>query len=204
MGEELALGLGSQALGGLISLIGAGGRPKYQIQPEVTQNQTLGAQAAFGKNPGITQGEQMADQTAAQDVNTAQQYSSNAGTILNTLKAINNNRNQTKQGLAIADANQRTAGRGQLMNANSQAIDEADKAWNYNVNQPYQNRVAAVRDFTKGSTENFWKMLDYSRAAKLLKDNSQSSLSTGIPSYGFSGSFDYNDNGNASTDEMNS
>lgn len=199
MGEELALGLGGQVVGGLLSLLGAGGRPKYQIRPEVAQNQALGAQAAFGKNAGISQGEAMADQTAAQDVNTAQQYSSNAGTILNTLKSINNNRNQTKQGLAISDANLRSAGRGQLMGANSQAIDEYDKAFNYNENQPYQNRVGAVRDFAKGGTENFWKMLDYSRAAKLLKGANNNY--NGVPSYGFSGSFDYNDNGIGNPDE---
>ncbi len=171
MGEELALGLGAQAVGGLLSSLGTMGRPKYQIQPEVRQNQALGAAAAFGKNAAISGGEAMADQTAAQDVNTAQQYSSNAGTILNTLKAINSNRNQTKQGLAISDAQLRSQGRTQLMGANAAAIDEADKAWNYNTNQPYQNRVGAVRDFAKGGTENFWKMLDYSRAANLLKAN---------------------------------
>lgn len=187
MGEEalLGLGLGTQALGGLLSFVGASNRPKYNIQPEVRENQALGASTAFGKNAGISQGEAMADQTAAQDINTAQQYSSNAGTILNTLKAINNNRNQTKQGLAISDANMRTAGRGQLLNANAQAIDEADKAWNYNVNQPYQNKVGAVRDFTKGASENFWKLLDYSKESKLLSENN--SFRNGIPSYGFAG-----------------
>jgi hypothetical protein len=158
--------------GGLMGYFGTPKRPTYNIQPEVEQNKALGMGAAFGQNTGIAQGNAMADQTAAQDENTAQQYSSNAGTILNTLKSINNNRNQTKQGLSIADANLRSAGRGQLMSANSNAIDEADKAWNYNVNQPYQNQVAATRDQLKGNSENFWKLLDYSRAQKLLTDNS--------------------------------
>src|SRR5882762_399862 len=119
----LGAGVGAVA-GGLLGYFGTPKRPKYNIRPEVEQNKALAMGAAFGKNPAISQAESMADQTAAEDVNTAQQYSSNAGTILNTLKAINNNRNQTKQGLAISDANLRAGGRNQLMTANTAAIDE--------------------------------------------------------------------------------
>src|SRR6476620_5460983 len=66
--------------GGLMGFFGTPDRPKYTINPEVEQNRALGLQGAFGKNAGITQAEAAADQTAAEDLNNAQQYSSNAGT----------------------------------------------------------------------------------------------------------------------------
>ncbi len=188
----IGAGVGALA-GGLIGYFGTPKRPKYKIQPEAEQNKAFGLQATFGQNAAISQGNSMADQTAAQDINTTQQYSSNAGTILNTLKAINNNRNQTKQGLAISDAQLRAQGRNTLMGANNAMIDEQDKAWNYNINNPYQNQIAANRDFTKGSTENFWKLLDYSRANKLLNNPQASSDNgNGLPSYAFSGVSDNN------------
>jgi len=172
--------------GGLIGYFGTPKRPKYDINPENEQNKALAQQEAFGQSRAITQGNDMADQIAAQDINTTQQYSSNAGTILNTLKAINNNRNQTKQGLAIADANIRSIGRGKLMGANAASIDEKDKAWNYNVNQPYQNQIAQNREMMRGNAENFWKLLDYSRAGKLLSLNRSPSMTESLPSYAYS------------------
>jgi len=189
LGTEIEPGIGTAigAIGGgILGYFGTPKRPNYNLQDEASQNKALGMGAAFGQNRAITEGNSMADQTASQDINTAQQYSSNAGTILNTLKAINNNRNQTKQGLSISDANLRASGRGTLMGANSGMIDEADKAWNYNVNQPYQNQVAANRDMMKGNTENFWKLLDYSRANKLLQNQGQGQTMNGMPSYAFS------------------
>lgn len=163
------VGAGVGALGGgILGLIGSQKRPKYQIQPEVEQNKALATIGAFGQNPAIAAGNAMADQTAAQDINTAQQYSSSTGSILNTLKAINSNRNKTKQGLAISDAEMRAQGRNNLLNTNKDIIDEYDKAWNYNVNEPYQNAVAQNRDIQKSVTENFWKILDANKASQAL------------------------------------
>lgn len=198
IGTEILPGWGTAigaVAGGLMGYFGTPSRPKYNINPEVDQNKALGLAAAFGTNRAITEGNTMADQSAAEDINTAKQYSSNAGTILNTLKAINNNRNQTKQNLAITDANLRASGRNTLIGVNNATIDELDKAWNYNVNQPYQNQVAANREFQKGTAENFWRMLDYSRAKRLLQDQGGSNNDNGLPSYTFAGSMDYNDSG---------
>ena len=146
--------------GGILSMLTRPKRPVYKLAPEVDQNKALATMGAFGQNAAITQGNAIADQTAAQDVNTAQQYASSTGGILNTLKSINANRNRTKQGLAIQDADMRAQGREGLINTNKDVIDELDKAWNYNVNEPYQNMTKQHTDATKTMQENFWKILD--------------------------------------------
>lgn len=150
-------------------------RPKYTVNPEVDQNKEISTNAAFGQNPAIAQGNAIADQTAAEDINTAQQYSNNTGNILNTLRAINSNRNKTKQGLALSDAEMRAQARQNLLGTNKDIIDELDKAWNYNVNEPYQNKIAQNREMQKEATESFWKILDANRSQSALNKNNSSS-----------------------------
>ena len=135
-------------------------RPTYTISPEAYENQALAAQEAFGTSPAVQRGIDTIDQNAAQDVNTAQQYTSNTNSILNLLRSINSNRNASMRDILGQSANIQAGGRRNLMGANTAMIDERDKAWNYNVNQPYQNQIAAARDFQKSQEENFWKMLD--------------------------------------------
>jgi broad specificity phosphatase PhoE len=144
-------------------------RPKYNIPTEATENKALAQQSAFGQNPAIAQGNALADQSAAEDINTAQQYSSSTGNILNTLKAINANKNLAKRNLSVTDAEMRSNARNNLIGVNKDTIDELDKAWNYNVNEPYQNQVASNREFAKSMNESFWKILDSNRAQSSLK-----------------------------------
>lgn len=162
--------------GGIISYFNAKKRPTYNINPEVEQNKALAQGQAFGQNAAITQGMSQADQTAAQDINTAQQYSSNAGTILNVLKSINNNRNQTKQNLTMTDSQLRNQGMNNLMGANNALSEEKDKAWNYNVNEPYQLSVQQNRDMGKARVENFWKLMDFSASMAASASNAAKSM----------------------------
>lgn len=162
---------------GIGGVIGAGigalkpKRPKYTVRTETDENKALAAQTAFGLNPSVARGLNMADQTAAEDINTAQQYTNNTGSILNVLRSINSTRNATGQNLMAQNSQLNLQGKSALMGANKDAIDENDKGWNYNVNQPYQNAVAANRDILKGGTENFWRLLDSLHAQNLLKSN---------------------------------
>lgn len=178
-------------LGGAAGYLGTPKRPKYNILPENEQNKALAAQAAFGINPSIRQGISQVEQNAAEDVNTAQQYTANTGSILNVLKSINSNKNFTDQNLLGTSGQLQMQGRNQLMGANLNAIDEQDKAWNYNINQPYQNRVAANRELIKGTSENFWKLLDSLHARNLLtQDNTYTA--SGKSSSQFIGQGDFN------------
>lgn len=167
IGSEILPGWGT-AIGGLVG--GAAGyfgtpkRPKYNVLPESDQNKALATTSAFGVSPAVSQGISQAEQDAAEATNTAQNYSANTGSILNVLKSVNANKNQTIRGYMGDLGQQQTVGRSQLMGANLGAIDEQDKAWNFNTNLPYQNRVAQNREFQKGSMENYWRLLDSIRA----------------------------------------
>ena len=47
-----------------------------------------------------------------------------------------------------------------LYGANQAMIDEKDKQWNFNVNEPYQNQLQALRDKKKFRQEMLFKALD--------------------------------------------
>lgn len=172
LGTEILPGWGTAigaVAGGALGYFGTPKRPKYNLLPESDQNKALASQAAFGTSQATSQGVAQAEQDAAEATNTAQNYSANTGSILNVLKSVNANKNQTIRGYMGDLGQQQTVGRSQLMGANLSAIDEQDKAWNYNVNLPYQNRVAQNREFQKGSMENYWRLLDSIRARKVYQ-----------------------------------
>lgn len=167
LGSEILPGWGTAigaVAGGALGYFGTPKRPKYNLLPESDQNKALASQAAFGTSQATSQGVAQAEQDAAEATNTAQNYSANTGSILNVLKSVNANKNQTIRGYMGDLGQQQTVGRSQLMGANLGAIDEQDKAWNFNTNLPYQNRVAQNREFQKGSMENYWRLLDSVRA----------------------------------------
>ena len=47
-----------------------------------------------------------------------------------------------------------------LYGANNAMIDEQDKAWNFNVNEPYQNQIQELRDRRKFRQELLFKAID--------------------------------------------
>ncbi len=155
---------GASAPGGLqaavINLFTHKKRPTYTIAPEYEQNKALAEQEAFGTNPSIVRGMNAIDQSAASDVNTAQQYTSNTSSILNLLASINKNKTSDYQNLFGQNAMLQSQGRSKLMGANAAMAEERDKAWNFNVNEPYQNELAAERDFQKSTEEAHQKRAD--------------------------------------------
>lgn len=135
-------------------------RPKYNINSEAGTNQAIaGNQAAYANNQlyGQDQTKMLADQQVdanmANGVNAAQQSSNSTAGILSAIAGMNTGANQAKRQNAI-DASGRLQDKqglamqanSQLMGANNAMIDEKDKAWNFNVNEPYQNLIAMKRD----------------------------------------------------------
>lgn len=173
LGTEILPGWGTAiggVIGGAAGYLGTPKRPKYNVLPESDQNKALAAASAFGINPSVQRGISLAEQQAAEDTNTAQNYTSNTSSILNVLKSLNSNKNLAAQAYLGQNAQLQTQGRQQLMGANMNAIDEQDKGWNYNINQPYQNLVQGNREIMKGSTENIWRLLDSLKAQGYLKN----------------------------------
>jgi len=135
-------------------------RPEYQIQDEAYQNQALAQNQAFGRDRGIMQAEQNIQTQAADAVGQAQQVSGSSNAILDTISGITGNTNNSLRSLGVDEANIQSGRMRDLYGANNAMIDEQDKAWNFNVNEPYQNQIQELRDRRKAKQENLFKILD--------------------------------------------
>lgn len=127
--------------------------PKYNIHAEAKQNQALAKANAFGRDRSI----QMAQEDVAQSANNAatqaKDVTNSTSSLLSTISQIQAQKNASMRSLAQDDAQMRQEKMLNLQNANNAMIDEKDKAWNYNVNEPFQNRVAQYRDQFKTARE---------------------------------------------------
>lgn len=127
--------------------------PKYDIQDEAYQNQAIAKAAAYGRNRAIESQQSQLDQDTSNAVGAAKDITSSTSGLLSTLAAISAQKDTARRGLAQQEAQIQQQNTGQLLDANQAMIDEKDKAWNYNVNEPYQSRVAALRERKKARGE---------------------------------------------------
>jgi len=135
-------------------------RPQYEIQDEAYQNQALAKNQAFGRDRGIQQAESNIQTQAADAVGQAQQVSGSSNAILDTIAGITGNANNSLRSLGVDEANIQSGRMRDLYGANNAMIDEQDKKWNFNVNEPYQNQIQELRNRRKAKQENFFKILD--------------------------------------------
>lgn len=127
--------------------------PQYTINDEAYQNQAVAQGQAFGMDRGIQTQRQNIEADAATAANQAKNVTNSTSSLLSTIASINSNKNQTLRGLTQDEASLKNQKIQQLYQVNNQMIDEKDKAWNYNVNMPYQMKIAALRDKVKANTE---------------------------------------------------
>lgn len=135
-------------------------RPQYSIQPEAYETQALAKNMAFGRDRALQQQEQNIETGAADAIGQAQQVSGSTNAILDTIAGITNSKNQSLRSLAVDEASLQSQRMRDLYGANSAMIDEQDKAWNFNVNEPYQNQIQELRLRRKAKQENLFKILD--------------------------------------------
>lgn len=128
-------------------------RPVYKTADEAFDNQALAKARAFGRDRSIQAAETKIDQDAANAAGQAQEITDSTSGLLATIAAINANKGTTVRGLAADEAAIQANNVQQLYGANQAMIDEKDKAWDFNVNQPYQNKVQALRDRKKARSE---------------------------------------------------
>jgi len=127
--------------------------PKYKIQDEAFQNQAMARSQAFGRDRSIQAQEAQLDQDASNAVGQAKDVTSSTSGLLSTIAALQANKDNAGRGLAQDEAAIQNQKMQQLQNVNQQMIDEKDKEWNYNVNEPYQNKVQSLRDRKKARGE---------------------------------------------------
>ncbi len=135
-------------------------RPVYGIQDEAYANQSLAKARAFGRDRTTQMAEENVDRDVATNIGQAKNISSNTGAILDTLSSLGTGAQDAKRGLAMNEAQLQGQKVGDLYNANTALVDEKDKAWNYNVNQPYQNKIQMLRDKRKFRQELLMKGID--------------------------------------------
>lgn len=136
-------------------------RPQYQINNEAFENQAIAKNQAFGRNRAIQQGEEDVDQSAANSVSQAKTVSNSTAGLLDTIATINSNATQSKRDLAGQESQIKQQNVGQLIDTNQQMIDEKDKAWNFNINEPYQNQIQSIRDKKRFRQELGLKAIDF-------------------------------------------
>src|SRR5688500_9880894 len=107
--------------------------PKYKINEEAFENQSIARSQAFGRNRAIQMQEENIDQSAADAASQARDVTSSTSSLLSTIAAINANKTAGQRGLAQDEAAAQQQNVGQLYQANQAMIDEKDKAWNQNV-----------------------------------------------------------------------
>ena len=135
-------------------------RPQYEIQNEAFENQALAKNQAFGRDRGIQQAEQNIMTQGADAMGQAQQVSGSTNALLDTLAGITSNQNENLRDLGVNEAQLQSDRMRDLYGANNAMIDEQDKAWNFNVNEPYQNQLQALRDKKKFRQELLGKAID--------------------------------------------
>jgi hypothetical protein len=135
-------------------------RPKYNIADEYGQNQALAGAQAFGRDRAIQGQENNIEQQSADSLGEASQVSSSTSSLLNTIGNISDSKNNALRGLATDEAGINRAKMQDLFGSNIAMGEEKDKAFDYNVNQPYQNKVAELRTRRKAKQENAWKIAD--------------------------------------------
>jgi hypothetical protein len=135
-------------------------RPQYQINPEAYDNKAIATARAFGKDRGIAMAEENVDRDMAANVGQVKNITGNTNAILDTLRSLNESGTAAKRGLAQDEARMQGQRVNELYNVNEAMVDEKDKAWNFNVNEPYQNKIQALRDKKKFRQEAALKAMD--------------------------------------------
>lgn len=135
-------------------------RPKYQVAEGYYDNQALAKARAFGKDRGVQMAEEKLDTGASQAIGEAKNITGSTSSLLETLRSITDSTQSQKQNLAIQESQMRDQRLGDLYGANIALGEEQDKAWNYNVNEPYQLKIQELRERRKARQEAMMKLLD--------------------------------------------
>lgn len=154
-------------------------RPKYEVDGTYAENQAITRNQAYGRAPGAVAAERNIGQGLSDTVAAAQSASNDSAAILASIASANQAANQSRVQLSDQEMQARSANAGQMMAANNQMAEEKDKAWNFNVNEPYQNRIQSLRDRKKARQELTMKGIDAGIAAITMAGDAAKKVATG-------------------------
>ena len=119
--------------------------PKYKIQEEAFQNQSMARSRAFGRDRSIQMQEENIEQEAANAAGEAKDITGSTSSLLSTIAAINANKGEQLRGLAQDESQVQAANMNQLYAANENMIDEQDKAFNQNEMAPWDAKLRGLQ-----------------------------------------------------------
>lgn len=136
-------------------------RPEYVKSKAYDENIALARASAFGPDRGIQEQVRAIDESSAEGMGKATQYSSSTSGLLEALSSMTSGKNKALRGIAQDQGAIQQQKLAALMGANVMGAEEDDKAWNYNTNQPYQMGVQETRDRKKYYEEHANDALDF-------------------------------------------
>jgi len=161
-------------------------RPQYVINDEYYDNSALAKARAFGRDRTIQMAEENVDKDVASATGQAKNISGSTGAVLDTLRAVASGGMDTKRNLATQEVGLRDQRMNDLYNTNTQLAEEKDKAWNFNVNEPYQNKIMALRQKRRFRQELAMKAVDLAGTIGAAAMTGGTSLATRAASTGAS------------------
>jgi hypothetical protein len=136
-------------------------RPTYEIPQAIAGNQKLAANAYA--DPRLAGQDIMEDNlrsATATGLDAAKNISTDSGDILDAVSRLYGRESAGVNQLNLAGAQQQQRDLAQLMGANSQLGAYQDLAFDYNKNQPYQDRAGASSALIEAGNQNIYGGLD--------------------------------------------
>lgn len=149
LGNQMAIGLEQKA------------RPQYDINPIYQQNVDLAKTNLYAPDREVEAEKTQLDESSADAMNKALMASSSSTGLLDMLSKVYSNKTKALRGIYQDQAAIKQQKLATLMGANISSAEEADKAWNYNVNEPYQLQLKSDVEREKYRQEHANDFLDF-------------------------------------------
>lgn len=136
-------------------------QPKYNKSEVFDQNIALARANLFAPDREAKEQAARIEESSADAVGKAQNYSSSTSALLGTLADVTSNKNNALRGIATDNAALKQQKLAMLLGSNMAGAEEDDKAWNYNTNQPFQSRIQETSERNKVYEETKFNFGDF-------------------------------------------
>lgn len=131
-------------------------RPTYTRPGEVTQALNLAERNYLNGMPGANIAENRIGTSSATAMGTATQGASSSADVLDAATRINLNENNALNDLAVQEANFKQNALGGYLGELHNNATYADKEFDYNLNQPYQQKAAEASALIGAGNQNIY------------------------------------------------
>jgi len=158
-----ALGVGKAVMGGVQAAKGQkemknllANRPRYTIPEAYQKSLGIYQQLASQEMPGMGQYQQMYGQATARAMTGAERGAISSNAYMGAVQSAQDKELQALQQLALMGANYKTQAMQNLAGAQTQMGQLQDQAFEYNVNQPYQQKLNIASEQRQAGWQNLY------------------------------------------------